>query len=277
MQLKQLLLALLMTLCLAPFALAQEDEDEHGHAGDLELGQFNGQIMVGFEPDGAFSLGETTGLLTGWTGDEPGFVTVEEDEPDENLFVLAPGAALALEVISMDPAFKAHTPGFADVLTSPGDLWNMPAIPFDDHPIWHIDSTDAGFDPMQTEWTAVFRIIDTGTTNYAPSEPFTMVFTNLLPAEPFIRGDANADGARDLPDVLVLLEALFLGGPLGECEDAMDANDDGELTLEDPLAQLTSIFGSVTVPLPAPGPACGIDPTEDELSCAEHDACLATK
>lgn len=242
------------------------------HEDDAELGHWDGQIAVVFDSDETFSLGESTGILTGWTGDAPGFVTVEEDEPDEFLLALTIDTVLVLEVVSLDPALKAHTPGFADVLTTAGDTWTMGSPSFDDHPVWHIDSTDPGFDPAQTTWTAVFRVLDAGTTGYAPSEPFSMVFTNLPPAEPFIRGDANADGTVDLADAVTSLEALFIAGAMGECEDAMDSNDDGVLDLADPIAVLNNLFGS-GAPLPEPS-VCGSDPTDDVLTCEEHDACL---
>ncbi|MEM7165543.1 MAG: dockerin type I repeat-containing protein [Planctomycetota bacterium] len=246
---------------------------EHGHEDDAEIGHWNGQVAVGFDSSEVFSLEETTGLLTGWAGDEPGFVTVEIDEPGEMLLAPGAGAIFALEVVSLDPALQAHTPGFASVLTAPGDLWTMGSPPFDDHPVWHIDSTHSGFDPAQTEWTGTFRIVDNGTTAYAPSAPFDIVFTNLPPALPFIRGDANADGSRNVADAVFMLSGLFNGGDLGECQDALDANDDSAVNIADPVALLLSLFGA-SAPLPGPGPACGTDTTADSLPCVEHDACL---
>ncbi len=247
---------------------------QHEHAGDAEIGHWMGQVAVGFDGDEAFSLAETSGILTGWAGDEPGFTTVEADEPEEELLALDAATVLVLEVVSLDPALKAHTPGFASVLTATGDSWTMGSAPFDDHPVWHIDSTDPGFDPLQTVWTGVFRVLDSGPTALAPSEPFTILFTNLPPAEPFLRGDGNADGTVDVADAIFSLSALFSGGPLGECLDALDSNDDGLIDVADPVALLDSLFGATVTPLPAPSASCGEDPTLDELSCAEHDACL---
>lgn len=247
---------------------------QHDHEDDAELGQWEGQLVAVFDSDEVFSLAETSGLLTGWAGDAPGFLTVEEDEPDEGLLMLDPTAVLALEVVNMDPGFKAHTPGFANVLAIAGDTWTIGSAPFDDHPTWHIDSTDAGFDPAQTEWTGVFRIIDLGPTGYAASETFTMTFTNLPPQRPFVRGDINADGTRDLADAIFALDILFGDAEAGECEDALDANDDGAIDLGDPIALLSSLFGSQSTPLVGPGPECGDDGTADDLFCEEHDACL---
>ncbi|MEM7166808.1 MAG: hypothetical protein AAF581_15195, partial [Planctomycetota bacterium] len=178
-----------------------------------------------------------------------------------------------LEVVSLDPALKAHTPGFASVLTMPGDSWTMGSPPFDNHPTWHIDSTDAGFDPAQTQWTGTFRIVDTGTTGYTPSTTFDIVFTNLSQTAPFVRGDANADGATDLGDVVFMLNGLFAGGSLGECQDAFDGNDDGVMDVADPVTVLMFLFGG-GAPLPGPSLSCGDDTTTDDLSCVEHDACL---
>ena len=93
----------------------------------------------------------------------------------------------------------------------------------------------------------------------------------LAPADlqtPFIRGDANGDGAvTSVPDAVAALGALFLPGatPL-PCLQAADANDDGGVDIADPLYLLN--FGFLGGPLPpAPYPACGGDPTIPLLSC----------
>lgn len=270
----KLLKFMVALLSLQLVALPAFAGDDHEHADDRELGHWMGQINVVFEPGEVFSLEPTSGILEGWTGDEPGFVTVDADEPDEELLAFPAGTQLVLEIVSLDPALKAHTPGFVSVLTSPGDTWNMPAIPFDDHPVWHIDVTDPGFDPMQTEWVGVFRILDVGTTAFMPSENFSISFTNLPPAEDFVRGDGNADGVRDVSDIVFALDALFAAGPMGECEDALDANDDGFFNIADPIELAMALFEPGSMPLPGPGPTCGADTTDDGLSCAEHDACL---
>jgi subtilisin-like proprotein convertase family protein len=93
-----------------------------------------------------------------------------------------------------------------------------------------------------------------------------------LPPQPFNRSDSNTDGAVDLADAVVTLDALFLGGQL-ECADAADADDNGVVELTDVVFTLDYLFLSGPVP-PAPGVAgCWFDPTEDELTCDSVQAC----
>ena len=114
------------------------------------------------------------GPLSGWGIDDPGFITLEE--PFESFLPPETGANIVLEVLSFDSALKAWEPGFGAVFHSPGDLWDIGPVPAHEHPFWHIDSADSGYVPGQTEWDATFRILDTGSTGYAPSEPVTVTF-----------------------------------------------------------------------------------------------------
>ncbi len=85
---------------------------------------------------------------------------------------------------------------------------------------------------------------------------------------PFRRGDVNADGRLSVTDPIELLRRTFQGLPPPPCLEASDANDDGEAGAADAIAILQFLFlggGS----FPPPGPACGSDPTPDQLGCAE--------
>ena len=80
---------------------------------------------------------------------------------------------------------------------------------------------------------------------------------------------SQIDGSFDLGDAVFSLNFLFAVGnpsPSPLCDDAMDANDDGFITIADPITQLTSLF-SGPAPPPAPFPLCGLDPTADPLGC----------
>jgi len=93
------------------------------------------------------------------------------------------------------------------------------------------------------------------------------------PSLPFQRSDANADGAVSLTDAIVILYALFQGGPPPACADAADADDDGVVSLTDAVYTVSYLFVSGPAP-PAPGPeSCGVDPTEDELGCDMGSPC----
>jgi len=82
----------------------------------------------------------------------------------------------------------------------------------------------------------------------------------------FIRGDVNVDSVLNVTDPIALLQRLFLGVSLLICEDAADADDDGQLTLTDAVYVLNHLFQSGPGPQ-APYPAPGVDPSDDALGC----------
>lgn len=83
----------------------------------------------------------------------------------------------------------------------------------------------------------------------------------------FQRGDPNADNKHDLADVIFILTFLFADGDTPQCLDAADANDSGKIDLADAINVLDYLFGDAEH-LPLPFPACGPDPTLDDLDCA---------
>lgn len=83
---------------------------------------------------------------------------------------------------------------------------------------------------------------------------------------PFVRGDSNGDGQRDITDPIHTLNVLFLGEGSHACEDAADHNDDGLVDISDAIAGLGFQFLGLEPP-PAPFPSCGSDPTPDPLGC----------
>ena len=84
----------------------------------------------------------------------------------------------------------------------------------------------------------------------------------------FIRGDANDNGGMTIADPIYLLNFLFAHGPVPPCKDAADANDDGTLNLADAIKILGYLFMQGTIPPPSPPGPAGIDPTLDTLDCA---------
>jgi RHS repeat-associated protein len=88
----------------------------------------------------------------------------------------------------------------------------------------------------------------------------------------FVRSDANVDGRLDISDGIFGLTFLFLGGTAPACRDSADANDDGRLDLSDSLFTFGFLFLGGSQPLP-PWPSCGLDPTEDGLSCDAFAFC----
>jgi len=91
------------------------------------------------------------------------------------------------------------------------------------------------------------------------------------PCRPFKRGDANADGCVDLCDGVFIMKYLFLNGAAPICDDAADANDDGEIgSINDAIYILSYVEAGGPAP-PAPGPSvCGFDLTDDELDCNDY-------
>jgi IPT/TIG domain-containing protein len=82
----------------------------------------------------------------------------------------------------------------------------------------------------------------------------------------FIRGDGNGDGAVDISDAVAILAYLYLGGASPDCMDALDTDDDGTLSITDPIYLLNFLFQDGS-PIPAPGPEPGFDGTPDGLQC----------
>ncbi len=102
-------------------------------------------------------------------------------------------------------------------------------------------------------------------------------FDILEPEEPaeeglFVRGDVNDDDTINIADAISLLGHLFGGAPAPGCIDAADANDDGAMNIADAISILGHLFGGEG-PLPLPFPACGPDPTPDDLPVCVYSHC----
>ncbi|MBN1422440.1 MAG: hypothetical protein JXP34_26930 [Planctomycetes bacterium] len=95
-----------------------------------------------------------------------------------------------------------------------------------------------------------------------------VVIAEEIPDSPFIRGDANTDGAVTIADACYALEFLFAVPETPDCFDAMDASDDGLLDMADAFAILEYLFQHGP-PLPKPSAGPGQDPTPDGAGCAE--------
>ena len=84
----------------------------------------------------------------------------------------------------------------------------------------------------------------------------------------FIRGDCDGDGAVTEKDAGIIPDFLFSREPpeVPVCLDALDANDDGRITLEDAL-YLTLFTLDGGPPPPEPFPKPGADSTSDPITC----------
>jgi hypothetical protein len=148
------------------------------HEGDIVVGVSGaGQLRVEFDQDEPFGLPPVSTLLHGWAVDDPGFMSLEADEPAEDSYVLDPAADIAIELVAVDDAFNMWTPPFfVQKLDVTGEQWNLGQPDFDTHPFWHIDSDSLEFDPLQTEWQITLRVVDTREAAHLPSEDFTLSF-----------------------------------------------------------------------------------------------------
>ncbi len=88
----------------------------------------------------------------------------------------------------------------------------------------------------------------------------------------FRRGDANEDGKMDLSDAVFVVERLFVVQEPIVCSDSADATDDGLVDVTD-VIKITAYLFLGFEPPPPPFSECGLDPTEDGLSCDAFAPC----
>ena len=169
------------------------------HEGDLFVGRTGGgQLAVEFSFGETLPLGIVGGLLQGCALDEPGWANLDVDEPDEDFFMLDPGALIVFEVVSISPGLQAHTPGFADILDATGEQWIIGSPMFDEHLTWHIDSDHPDHDPLAV-YQIEFKLIDIGASSHAESEVHVLTFQCAASGACCLPGGACADGEFEDP------------------------------------------------------------------------------
>jgi len=87
----------------------------------------------------------------------------------------------------------------------------------------------------------------------------------------FLRGDIDENGTQSLADAVAVLVRVF-SGPVSDCEDAYDVNDDGLVDLADGIYELDYLFTAGPA-IPAPSASCGLDATADSLDCSSYASC----
>ena len=159
------------------------------HEGDFSIGISGGpapQLRFEFDPDilaGTRTIGLARSVnpaVPGWLGEEPGFEAMETDEPEGGLFALGRGARIRLVGIELGPALFVRaqaigTPVRIAPTPGPGFL-ELGDESLHTHAVWHINPSAAGFEAGRAFWAGTFKLVDTGTTGYADSEPFTIRF-----------------------------------------------------------------------------------------------------
>jgi hypothetical protein len=103
---------------------------------------------------------------------------------------------------------------------------------------------------------------------YADHHPALVVDNQCAP---FIRGDANADGAVNIADPVSTLDVLFSMGSV-PCDRAQDSNNDDSVDIADAIYTLTYLFDNGPPPS-SPFPNCGIQASTSNLSCDSFPFC----
>jgi hypothetical protein len=88
----------------------------------------------------------------------------------------------------------------------------------------------------------------------------------------FRRGDADVNGAVNITDAVRILNVLFLGIGTITCDDAADSDDNGAVNITDAVRILNVLFLGIGTIGPPGADACGPDPTDDAISCADYPA-----
>ncbi len=163
------------------------------HGGDFIVGRTSsGQLALENIPDEPLHL-ELSGnqiLFPGWSSTEPGFDSLNDDEPGEDFYTMATGADIWLELVSVgvdDGGLKVINQTLTSVLDAPGESFLLGGPSLHTHVFWHLDSTVLGGGFAGTR-SATFRLVDNGGTGYAASDPFTLQFTNVEVPEPATLG-----------------------------------------------------------------------------------------
>ena len=90
------------------------------------------------------------------------------------------------------------------------------------------------------------------------------------PITDFIRGDANGDATLNIADGIYMLNALFQGGPMQDCDAANDANSDDSYNAADAIFVFNNQF--LNGPAPAsPYPDCGTVPGQLPEDCFQSN------
>jgi hypothetical protein len=122
--------------------------------------------------------------------------------------------------------------------------------------------------------TAITVAGETATPNLCQATVTLALPSGPEPVQSFVRGDPNDDARNDIADSVWVLNELLRSGPESPCQDAADINDDGLVDASDAVYNINYNFGIPSGPTPpAPFPACGVDPTADDLGCEHSDNC----
>jgi hypothetical protein len=194
--------------------------------------------------------------------------------PGENVLALSfHNASATSSDLSADPALRAFLRDRGhEFLIPPGAVWHYRPCGQTADARWHTFAFDATGRRAAAEFTLpgsyVFAV--RAETAAGLSAPATATVLVLPPggSMPFVRGDANSDGAVDVADAVTILEHLFAGGA-APCRSALDTNNSAGVDIADAVYLLAFLFSHGPPPPPPTPPACGFPPEPDGLGCLE--------
>lgn len=218
------------------------------HAGDVLVGRSAAnQLRVspagsgGYIPDANIKvLPPVSGLFNGFSDNNPGFDHIVADMPGIDFLTLQSGTQVRLELVSVDPACKAVTASFA-VIDVPGERALLGGNLLHTHLTWLVQSDDPAYDPLRVLWRATFKLVDTGSTGYSESAPFTFYFASVA----CTRGDCNADTVVNAADIQSFTDIVLSPASKTAAQRcSADLDKDGYVTLNDVPAFVNALLAS---------------------------------
>lgn len=193
------------TIALAVAALVADRSFAGQDEGDIFPARTSaGQLtFTGFDPANEIVLLPYSEFFNVWSLDEPGFDALGMDVPEEDLYTLESGVQVRIEAVSLDPAFYAASD--KGIIEQPGDRLILGGANLHIHLNWIVSGNDPGFDPLKVLWRATFKLVDTGSTGYADSEPFTFHFAIV----DCTRGDCDESGTIDAGDIQKFVDTVL--------------------------------------------------------------------
>ncbi len=179
--------ATLTGTCIACAGMVGTAMAQHDHGDVIIARTAAGQLAVEFEnPDEPLGRVDVP-AFSGWIGDEPGFESIEEDEPDEDLYMLDPTANIQIEIVNISaggfavlpPDFDVAVDDFNTSKLGAGDTLDFGSPAFHVHYLWVVSDTD--WDGSTTEFDFQFRVLDRGASAYAASDVYTATFAIPTP------------------------------------------------------------------------------------------------
>jgi hypothetical protein len=101
------------------------------------------------------------------------------------------------------------------------------------------------------------------------NEILKVTLGGVPPPTKFSRGDSDGNGKINVIDAILIIQ-IKVGNLSAKfaCDDVLDADDSGTVTVTDAIPVLQWVFAKGAA-LPAPFLTCGLDGTNDALSCTQ--------